>query len=74
MKHALFEFSHYGIDTYKLSSDVVSIHLILNLREKINLLLSLDELIEITSLPVKLVESKKIKLLIIRYLDEVVKI
>ena len=74
MKQALIEFSRYGINTYKLSCDIISLHLILNLKENIPLLLNLDDLQDIVTLPVKLQESKKIKLLVARYLNEVVKL
>jgi hypothetical protein len=75
MKQALIEFSGYGIDSYKLSCDIISLQLIFELREKnIPLLLSIDELQEILWLPVRLQESNKIKHLIARYLNEVVKL
>jgi hypothetical protein len=75
MKQSLIEFSGYGINTYKLSCDVVSLQLIFELREKnIALLLTIDELQDIITLPVRLQESKKIKCLIARYLNEIVKL
>jgi hypothetical protein len=74
MKQSLIEFSQYGIDSYKLSCDVISLQLIFELNESIQLLLTIDELQEILELPVRLQESKKIKLLVARYLNEVVKL